>query len=265
MIYYEDMASSSTSSTSSTSSIYDLDWDTTTAGYKITMNSSVDDFFNYTYSSGQTTLLKTSVSLTDAGYDINDFIRKKCEYNFKWKYFGDEYRDVCSARIIRRKDYKNRISEIIRDRQGPGIIIARSHMRNPEDIREERARQTLKMLIGEDRYKCFLKNGFISAKNPKSGKVYQIFTGTTTTRVYENGKLTAILCVVLKGKFPPTDTMIVRYLLALNDEEKLWRLALDGVSTQIFDAPRENPMKSRLEREEPKPLVEIFSNLKSVA
>ena len=83
------------------------------------------------------------------------------------------------------------------------------------DIREQRARETLMRLIGQERYFKFLKTGFVSAFNRVSGRVYQIFPGNGITKVFENGQLTARLCVVLNQDFPPTDSIIMRYLLAI--------------------------------------------------
>tara|TARA_Y100000034_G_C6761153_1_gene339025 strand:- start:415 stop:753 length:339 start_codon:yes stop_codon:yes gene_type:complete len=77
----------------------------------------------------------------------------------------------------------------------------------------------------QQKFRAFLKNGFISVR-AKSGKVYQIFPGHDITCVFEQGKMIERLCVVLKGNFPPTDQLIVRYLILLNDEEKFRSIAV---------------------------------------
>jgi hypothetical protein len=147
------------------------------------------------------------------------------------------------------------LREIIVQRHAPGIVVVESKrpMSMNVDIREKRARETLSRLIGQERFSRFLKQGFISAKNRKSGKVYQIFPGSGITKVFENGNLTARLCVVLKGNFPPTDSLIVRYLLALNDEDKLWSLAIKhNINSHVRSI---NVADSRS-------LIEIYSELK---
>ena len=58
-----------------------------------------------------------------------------------------------------------------------------------------------------------------------SGRVYQIFAGHDVTRVYEDGKLIERLCVVLNGDYPPSDSILMRYVLVLSDEATFRRLA----------------------------------------
>jgi len=100
------------------------------------------------------------------------------------------------------------------------------------DIREQRARETLLLIIGLDKFRSFLRNGFVTAQNRRSGRVYQIFSEHGITCVYENGRMIERLCVVLKGDFPSTDGVIVRYLMALNNEDQLWSLSIKhGVRT----------------------------------
>ena len=130
--------------------------------------------------------------------------------------------------IKQQKTPMEKLREIMHKRQSPGIIVIDSKrpMASPIDIREQRARETLARLLGSQRYCRFLKSGFVSVQNRYSGKVYQIFPGNKFTNVYENGKQIATLCVVFNKNFPPTDSIIMRYLLAINDEEKLWSLAI---------------------------------------
>ena len=127
----------------------------------------------------------------------------------------------------------DRLQLIIATRTAPTIMKGRrSHyMMAMPDNREMRARETLKLIVGDDAYRRYLKDGFVSVKNHDSGRVYQIFPGHGFTKVYEKGKLIETLCVVLRSgitvgdNFTPTDHLIVRYLLALNDEKRLWALA----------------------------------------
>lgn len=159
-----------------------------------------------------------------------------------------------------RKSPLERLKDIIQKRQAPGIIIVDSKRPMPlsVDIREQRARETLMRLIGQERYFKFLKTGFVSAFNRVSGRVYQIFPGHGITKVFENGQLTARLCVVLNQDFPPTDSIIMRYLLALNDEQKLWNLAIKhGIEGYN--------KKSAFVQADIRPLTDILKELKKVA
>jgi len=118
-----------------------------------------------------------------------------------------------------------RLRDIIASRHAPAIIGKRIAAPINTDAREIRARETLKLVVGEEQYRRFLKHGFVTAFNRKSGRTYKIGTGHQMTDVFEKGKHITRLCVLLAGDFPPTDHLIVRYLMALNDEERLWALA----------------------------------------
>lgn len=120
---------------------------------------------------------------------------------------------------------QERLREIIRSRHAPAIHGTRKPMQQPKDIREIRARETLRAVLGEDKFRQFIKNGFVTVR-AKSGLVYQIFTGHGITRVYDKGKQVERLCVVLRGSFPPTDELIMRYLLILNDERDFRKHAI---------------------------------------
>jgi hypothetical protein len=109
------------------------------------------------------------------------------------------------------------LKEILKSRRFPGIITQTKPMGHTLDAREVRARETLRRVIGDDKYKNFLKQGWVSVK-AKSGLTYQIFPGHGITSVYKQGKMIERLCVVLSGNFPPTDSVIIRYLLILNNE-----------------------------------------------
>lgn len=165
-------------------------------------------------------------------------------------------------------DPKERLRQIIRERSGPGIIVIESKRRRPLgwsiDVREKRARATLARMIGRDRYRRFLKDGFVTARNRTSGKVYQIFTGSELTKVYENGRCIASLCVVLKGGFPATDSLIVRYLMVLNDEKRFWEIAYKGTATREYSGPLHLPAQPKI-IEAPKPLTEIYAAMKEKA
>lgn len=124
------------------------------------------------------------------------------------------------------KTLAERMREVIANRHAPAVIGTRLPVESAFDAREKRARETLRLVVGDDQYRRFLKHGFVSARNRKSGKVYQIFGGTRMVNVYENGKHIERLCVYLSGSFPATDQIIVRYLMALNNEQQLWDIAI---------------------------------------
>ena len=93
-------------------------------------------------------------------------------------------------------------------------------VRSTDDIREERARATLRRVLGEKRFEGFLRTGYVTVR-AKSGKCYQLFPANTQTCVYDKGQLVERLCVVLQGRFPPTDSLIMRrYLMILNSERE---------------------------------------------
>lgn len=149
----------------------------------------------------------------------------------------------------------DRIRQMMRDRQGPHIIGSRKSMPLSNCVKETRARETLLRVVGNDKFRCFLKHGFISVR-AKSGLVYQIFPGHGITKVFNRGKLEERLCVVLSGTFPPTDSIIMRYLLILNDEQEFRKYAIPH-SVSIPVTPRSIV--------EEKSLVEIFRELKAAA
>jgi len=142
------------------------------------------------------------------------------------------------------------LREIIQSRQAPYIFVKKS-LPKPRDVREQRARETLLSIIGKDRYRDFLKKGFVCVQNTSSKRVYQIYTGHDLVNVYEDGKKIERLCTHLPFEFPPTDSLIVRYLLAINDEEKLWSLS----NKHGLDKKKEVKIDRR-------PLPEIFRALK---
>lgn len=148
----------------------------------------------------------------------------------------------------------DRLREIIQARHAPMILTSRKPILTPQDEREIRARETLLRVIGEDKFQKFLKDGFVSVR-AKSGLVYQIFPGHGITAVYKDGDQIERLCVVLKGDFPPTDSLIMRYLIILNDEARFRSYA---IKHQIITK------KPQIVTDE-RSLTEIFRELKKVA
>lgn len=149
-----------------------------------------------------------------------------------------------------------RIRAIMQERSAPRFIRDLRALNAPCDIREVRARETLKRVIGDNKYRDFLRKGFITVTNPKSGNTFQIFPGNGMTNVYFRGKMVEKLCVVLQGDFPPTDSLIMRYLMVLNNEQGF------RAKANVFSPPTQR--HSQLLKEPGRwSLVEIFSFFKN--
>ena len=149
----------------------------------------------------------------------------------------------------------DRLREIIQQRCGPHIITSKSISRT-QDIREIRARETLRRVLGDKQFMNFMKKGFVSVK-AKSGLIYQIFPGHGITNVYNNGKKIERLCVVFSRSFADTDSLIMRYLLILNNEERFRSLAIShGVYSSGTVLTMSQTQKS---------LVEIYKEIKGIA
>lgn len=146
---------------------------------------------------------------------------------------------------------RQRLLELLHARQAPAIFV-RKPPEPATDVREIRARETLRLCLGEDLFRSFLRHGFISVR-AKSGLVYQIFPGHGITRVYRHGVQVERLCVVFKGDFPPADSLIMRFLLILNDEEEFRQHAI------VHGVYKESPAQQQLDL---RPLPEIFRELK---
>jgi len=161
--------------------------------------------------------------------------------------FWDDYAPSLSLR--------DRLQAAIRRRLGPAIHTGRKSLLSPEDERERRARETLRRVIGDGAYRDFLSKGFVSVQ-ARSGRVYQIFPGHGITSVFERGQLVGRFCVVLDGQFPPTDSVIMRYLLILNDERHFESLAVKHELVGAVRPAAELPGPDR-------PLVEVFREIKA--
>ena len=151
---------------------------------------------------------------------------------------------------------KDKLKEMLKSRMYPKIIT--NSRRNPiistNDDREKRARETLRRVLGDQKFKNFLKTGFVSVK-AKSGLIYQIFPGHDISCVFKDGQMTDRLCVVLSGNFPPTDSLIMRYLMILNNEQQFQSLAIKhGVY---------NTNKTKIKNQDHKSLLEIYKEIKA--
>jgi len=174
--------------------------------------------------------------------------------------YGDQLADLCRKHgkkiTWEAPDPAERMRQMIRSRMAPAFHRSRKVMPMEIDEREARARQTLRRVIGEQAFKKFMRDGFITVV-PKSGLTYRIYPGHGITEVYDRGIMVDRLCVVLQGRFPPTDSILMRYLLILNDEGEFSKYAVkhtvwqnDGTKKLVFPAA------------EAKPLIEEWARLK---
>jgi hypothetical protein len=155
---------------------------------------------------------------------------------------------------------QERLAQILKQRQSPLLRTgSKTRAVTHGDEREMRARQTLRMIVGEEKFQRFIRRGFVTAHNKKSGYTYQIFHSSHhLTHVWKNGKMVQRLCIYLKGNFPPTDFVITMYLLAINNDDRIWQVGVKNPPIQATQ--REEKLI-----EEPKSLVEIYNELKGVA
>lgn len=152
------------------------------------------------------------------------------------------------------KTAAEKLREILNSRMAPGVLTNCRPLGLTNDVREVRARETLRRVLGENRFRDFVRRGSVSVR-AKSGLVYQTFPGSDFTKVYDNGKLIERLCVVLLGGFPPTDSLIMRYLMILNNEQQFRSYAIKhGIQTPYLPAAPDQ-----------RSLIEIFKELKKVA
>lgn len=213
--------------------------DTTTLGCQSTSN--IPGIMNY-YGTN------TAVSIEwDTGY-----YKRKTRYNVNITGTGTTRAVFATCHV----SPIDRFRQILQDRQAPYIIGTRKSLKPIEQSinpREFRARETLLRVLGEEKFKRFIRDGFVSVR-AKSGLIYQIFPGHGITNVYQNGEHIERLCVVLTGDFPPTDSLIMRYLLILNDERDFRKHA---VRYTIFKDRR--PERKIVEFE---PLTDIWNRLR---
>ena len=151
---------------------------------------------------------------------------------------------------------QERLRDMIKARMAPTIITSRRKPMPMEvDEREIRAREMLCRFIGPQLFKRFLRDGFITVV-PKSGLTYRIYPGHRMTEVYDRGVMVERLCVVLNGRFPPTDELVMRYLLILNDEGEFSQYAIKHNANNWASGP------SIFVKPKALPLVEAWQKMK---
>lgn len=183
----------------------------------------------------------------DSGHYNVGFRAKFVKVNTQWTIRYDE---ICQ--LVPEHIPAPNIGQIIKHRMAP-VFMKRHGIGQAENEAELAARETLKKIIGDAKFRRFLKHGHISVK-AKSGLVYQLFSGSRHAQVYENGKCIESVCVVLDGDFPPTDSLIMRYLLILNDEQDFRKIA--NISRHTLSTTCNFAADNRL-------LVDIYQEIKS--
>ena len=183
-------------------------------------------------------------SLGETTTNYTDYYNCTTNENFSYVSFG-----------WHKKNPLTRMSEIIRSRHCPAIHTKMKYL-SPAEERERRARETLRIIVGEEQYRNFLKRGFVTVQC-NSGYTYQIFhRAHALTHVWKNGKCVERLCIYLKGSFPPTDFVITLYLMLLNNEKRVWKIGNKNGPL------RRNKQMKQLTLQ---PLSEIFADLKRSA
>lgn len=80
-------------------------------------------------------------------------------------------------------------------------------------------------MVGPRAFRSYLKNGFLSYR-ADSGRVYQIFPGHASVKVWHMGSHIESLCVIFQDRgLPPTDCVIMRLLMLEHDEEGFRKMA----------------------------------------
>jgi len=123
------------------------------------------------------------------------------------------------------KTAQEKLQQIIQARQSPHIHTNRKSITTPTDPRETRAHDTLQLLIGPQRYRQYLKNGYVTIHSHQNNKTYQVYPGTKFTHVYDKGKREQDLCIYLAHDFPPTDQLIAKILLIQTDPNHYHHIA----------------------------------------
>ncbi len=213
--------------------------------------------YNWRYSS-----ITNTNTITDTNYipsctnwgstaSYIDQITASSIYDLTWNISNSGSRVVSSFRTP-----GERMREILRSRSAPAIHRGnrRRSMTMVVDAREVRARSTLRNMLGDQSFRRFLRDGFVTVV-PASGLTYRIYPGLGVTEVYDRGIMIETMCVILKGNFPPTDSLIMRYLLILNDEGEFSRYA---VRNRVIHLPEVGQIT-----EVSKSLPALFAELKA--
>jgi hypothetical protein len=211
-----------------------------------------------------TTIYRPQYQVMSATSDYATYIDAPTQVTVRYNWTGDAAATNNVFRFIQTtvgdilpvpKTAADKLREILEKRVAPNIISSCKPLGFTQDEREMRARETLRRVLGEQKFRDFVRRGSISIR-AKSGMVYQIFPGHDFTKVYNCGKLVDRLCVVLQGNFPPTDSLIMRYLMILNNEQQFRSYAIKHGVDGLITLPQKPDQRT---------LVEIFKELKLAA
>jgi len=89
--------------------------------------------------------------------------------------------------------------------------------------KELKALQLLRQLVKEDQFKDYIKNSYIDIPDFKENKIYRIHKNKRIEVINtKSNKVDKRLCMDLTdSKCPPTDAVIAKYLITINDKKKL--------------------------------------------
>lgn len=133
-------------------------------------------------------------------YQVNDVIFRNC---MAFNNERTEFRPVLGADHIRFVEDTPQSRRPMLVTEGP----------------EAKARVLLHRLVGDKKFRGYLKNGFISYTSTKTKNTYQIYPDHKFTKVWNKGKPIEELCAVFEDyKIPPTDSVVMRLLMLENDE-----------------------------------------------
>jgi len=192
---------------------------------------------DYTITSANTVELTINNDYSAATYDVDLYTTATASSQYIWT-IDDSTKDYItinydtngsgciSVNKLTPEELKRlEIKERFRRNLTPEILIKRFSLGRAGKPSEGRAREALLQIIGSDRFRRYLKNGFISIKG-KSGKIYQIFPGHQMTKVWVNGEHIEDLCVIMvDSSLPPSDSVIMRMLMILDSEEAFRKVA----------------------------------------
>lgn len=140
-------------------------------------------------------------------------------------YADDNTSTIASGNVLNLKPptKEERFRQQLRQRLMPQILFRRFGVGRTTKDSEKKAREALRAIIGEVRFKRYLKHGFLTVRGV-SGHVYQVFPGHRMTHVWKDGKPVEKLCIVFcDSSVPPTDSVIMRLLMILDSEEEFRR------------------------------------------
>jgi hypothetical protein len=105
---------------------------------------------------------------------INQYVKKiSTAWENDWcrtylQTWGDTDATCWSSTPAKPLSVSDRLRQMMQDRQGPMILVTRNPLQAAADERERRARETLCRVVGEEKFRNFLRCGFVSVR-AKSG------------------------------------------------------------------------------------------------